>query len=79
MGKATGKKVTWIETADRGTDYYGNCDICKKHMTIAYKLMSGNEYVRENGELYDNAFAHIYGHKECLEKICKEKEIELTC
>ena len=37
-------------------------------MSEAYKFMFGHEYVRDNGELYDNAHAVSYGHRECLER-----------
>jgi len=35
-------------------------------MSEAFKLLRGQEYRRENGDLYDNAFAISYGHLDCL-------------
>jgi hypothetical protein len=37
-------------------------------MSEAFVLKAGDEYIRENGERYSNAFGVAYGHKECLER-----------
>ena len=37
-------------------------------MSEAFKYVYGQEYVRDNGELYDNAHAVSYGHRDCLER-----------
>jgi len=66
MGTVTGRTVRRIQGTGRGSDYYGVCDRCKKNMSEAFKIKIGQEYRRENGELYDNAFAVSYGHRECL-------------
>ena len=73
MGKATGRTVRRLVGTGRGSDYWGNCERCGKPMSEAYKFMFGHEYVRESGELYDNAHAVSYGHRECLERDYSEE------
>jgi hypothetical protein len=66
MGALTGRTVRRIEGTGRGSDYYGGCERCGKPMSEAFKYLFGQEYRRENGELYDNAHAVSYGHRDCL-------------
>ena len=66
MGTPTGRTVRRIQGTGRGSEYYGGCDCCGKSMSEAFKLLRGQEYRRKDGELYDNAFAVSYGHRDCL-------------
>ena len=66
MGKLTGREIRRIVGTGRGSDYFGMCERCGKPMSETFKLENGKEYVRENGELYDNAHPVSYGHRECL-------------
>jgi hypothetical protein len=66
MGVLTGRKIKRIEGTGRGSDYWGGCERCGKPMSEAFRYVYGDEYRRESGELYDNAHAVSYGHKECL-------------
>lgn len=66
MGMPTGRTVRRIEGTGRGSDYWGGCERCGKPMSEAFKYVFGHEYRRESGELYDNAHAVSYGHRDCL-------------
>ena len=74
MGTPTGTIVRRIVGCGRGSDYYGACERCGKNASEMFKLLFGHEYVRENGETYDNAQPVSYGHRECLELEYNVKE-----
>lgn len=69
MGTPTGNTVRQIRSTGRGSDYYGGCDQCGKHMSETFVSQVKREYVRDNGEIYLCSIGGgAYGHKECLEK-----------
>jgi hypothetical protein len=67
MGQLTGKRIRKIVPCDRGSDYYGPCEVCGLRMSQAHKLITGAEYVRANGETY-GGHSMAWGHADCLER-----------
>lgn len=66
MGKLTGRTIRAIVGTGRGSDYYGRCERCGKPASEIFKLITGPEYVRDNGETYSTTHAVSHGHKECI-------------
>ena len=77
MGKATGNTIRHLRSTGRGSDLYGNCDQCGKHMSECFVSQVRREYVRDDGGTY---YAPVgggaYGHKECLERCFGPHNIE---
>lgn len=69
MGTATGKFIKELHSTGRGSDLYGGCDQCGKHMAECFVAQSKREYRRENGELYYAPLGGgAYGHADCLKR-----------
>lgn len=67
MGMATGNIITTLRSTGRGSDYFGTCDQCGKHMSECFVRQHQREYRREDGTLYYSPlYGGAYGHKECL-------------
>jgi hypothetical protein len=68
MGTPTNKIITQIRSTGRGSDYYGKCEVCGKHMSECFFRVHHREYRREDGSLYYSpASAGAFGHKDCLQ------------
>lgn len=68
MGKPTGRIIRALRNTGRGSDYYGACDRCNKHVSEVFVSQSKREYVRENGEVYYSAIGGgAHGHEACLQ------------
>jgi hypothetical protein len=72
MGTPTNKIITQIRSTGHGSDYYGVCEICGKHMSECFFLVHKREYQRQDGSLYYSpASAGSFGHIECLQEDVK--------
>ena len=68
MGTPTNKIITQIRSTGHGSDYYGVCEICGKHMSECHFRVHKREYQRQDGSLYYSpASAGAFGHLECLQ------------
>lgn len=78
MGVATGRYFGKIRSTGRGSDHFGGCDQCGKHMSETFVSGLAREYKHENGDLYfSNIDGGDYGHKECLiEWFGEEREVK---
>ena len=69
MGTATGNTIRQLRSTGRGSDHYGGCDQCGKHMSECFVSQVKREYRRDDGTLYYGSVGGgAYGHRECLEK-----------
>ena len=69
MGKPTGNTIRQLRSTGRGSDHYGMCDQCGKHMGECFVSQAKREFRRDDGTLYYSAMGGgAYGHKDCLEK-----------
>lgn len=76
MGTATGNVIRSLRSTHRGSDLFGGCDQCGKHMSECFVSQSKREYKREDGTVYYGPISGgAYGHKECLEKRFGPQEI----
>lgn len=70
MGTPTGNFTRITRSTGRSSDYFGLCEVCKKHMSEAFRSRIAREWVRDNGELY---YGHespaVYAHENCLKHI----------
>ena len=70
MGTATGNIVITLRGTGRGSDYFGNCDQCGKHMSECFVRQHQQEYRRADGTLYYSPlYGGAYGHQACLEAL----------
>jgi hypothetical protein len=58
-----GRPVFWVRGTGLGSDYFGGCDYCGKHMPEAFALMMAFEHAGKR--LEPNPVA--YGHEACVE------------
>lgn len=67
MGTATGRFITELRSTMRGSEHYGACELCGKHMAECFVAQPKREYRRVDGALY---YAPVgggaYGHADCL-------------
>ena len=67
MGTATGNLVHRMRTTGHGSDYYGPCDQCGKHVSETYVYQWHREWARPDGTIYLSPLGGgAYGHRECL-------------
>lgn len=67
MGVPTGNFVRITKSTGRSSDYFGPCEICKKHMSEAFRSSLSREWKRDNGEIYyGNESPAIYAHEQCI-------------
>jgi len=70
MGIATNNIITTLRSTGRGSDYFGICDQCGKHLSECFVLQHQREYRRPNGSLYYSPmYGGAYGHEACLEAL----------
>lgn len=53
----------------RGSDWYGNCEICNKKVETFYHLSA---YARD---IFNNNTHESFGHLKCLNKIIEKEKI----
>lgn len=76
MGKYVGS-VTTIRSTGRGSDLYGRCDQCGKHMAECVVWERRRVFQRDDGSRYSAPFSGgAYGHKDCLEKHFGKADID---
>ena len=76
MGEYIGL-VKKIRSTGRGSDLYGNCDQCGKHMSECFVYETRRMFKRHSGEVYSSpSNGGAYGHKDCLEKHFGKANIE---
>jgi hypothetical protein len=69
MGTTTGRLFRTIRSTGRGSDYFGTCDQCGKHMSECHVSQVQREYRRDDGTTYTGPVTGgAYGHRECLVK-----------
>ncbi|AXF76089.1 hypothetical protein AV903_12295 [Erwinia tracheiphila] len=68
MGTPTGNYVTFTKGLGRGSDYFGPCEVCGKHVSETFVARVKREWKRENGELYYGCAPSLYGHEKCVTK-----------
>lgn len=66
MGKFIGKAIKTIHGTGHGSDYYGACEVCKKHMSEAFVGQNYMVYVRACGQHYLSSGSSVFAHRECL-------------
>lgn len=67
MGRKTGRMLRSLKGLGYGSDHFGRCEICDKHVSEMFKLKYLTEWERDNGDLYYGAEKpSIYGHEICL-------------
>lgn len=66
MGVPTGRKVRFIRALGLGSDHFGKCEVCEKHMSEAYKGQYKKEWLRGDGEAYFSPGVSLYGHESCI-------------
>lgn len=70
MGTRTGKIVRITRSTGRGSDYYGLCEICGKHMSEVFASRLANEWLRNDGTVcYDHSRPALYAHKKCISEL----------
>lgn len=67
MGKPTDITVHTVRSTHRGSDYYGNCELCRKACAEHFVATRRRVWVRSNGQRYlDHGGGGTYGHLDCL-------------
>lgn len=67
MGKLTGNVVRVTKGTGYGSDHYGPCELCGKHMSEAFTSRMAREWVRDDGSLYlDHASPKVFAHEACI-------------
>ena len=63
-----------VRSAGRGSDYYGQCEVCNKSCSEHFVAQKCGVDVRPNGHFLISRWIGmgIYGHLECLSKHCGE-------
>lgn len=70
MGIPTGKFVRITKSTGRSSDYFGPCEVCKKHMSEVFRSCLCREWRRDNGEIYyGKESPAIYAHEQCINKL----------
>lgn len=60
-------QVHTIHSTGRGSDLYGDCEHCGKHVSETFVLESHGVYVRADGLRYLGATTPgLFGHESCL-------------
>ena len=68
MGTPTGNTIRQLRSTGHGSDHYGGCERCGKHMSECFVSQLQREYKRDDGTLYYSPVGGgTYGHKDCLE------------
>jgi hypothetical protein len=66
MGVFTGLFVNTVRSTDKGSDYYGACEVCGKHMSEASVFTRFGVYLHSEGFSYLGApTPGIYAHASC--------------
>lgn len=69
MGKPTGNFVRTTKSTECGSDRYGACELCGKHMTECFVSTNRPEWVRDDGSKYLGYGKGVFAHKACIEKL----------
>jgi hypothetical protein len=74
MGFPTGVFVRITKSTGKSSDFFGSCEICKKHMSEVFRTRIAREWKRNNGEIY---YGHespvMYAHESCIVQIDKHE------
>ncbi len=66
MGHPTGYTIKSVRRTGHGSDRYGSCEVCGKHMPEAFVHQSHAVFVDADGDLYlSQSSAGLYAHMEC--------------
>ncbi|MCL4526529.1 MAG: hypothetical protein M1492_08695 [Gammaproteobacteria bacterium] len=69
MGTPTGVTVHTVRNTRRGSDYYGDCEMCGKECSEHFVAAKRHVWVRDNGQhILDHGSGGTYGHLDCLTK-----------
>ena len=67
MGTATNEFVNTIHATGRGSDCFGNCEVCKKSASEMFVGIRHRVFGHESGMRYLSApSGGTYGHAECV-------------
>jgi len=59
--------IKHLRNTGRGSDFYGVCDQCGKHVSETWVMQTKTLWKREDGTIYSSAEGGgAYGHRECL-------------
>lgn len=59
-----------LKPLGRGSDYYGQCEVCGKKMSEAFKHYTKASVCRLSGAgVYELTSPGAYGHESCLEEV----------
>lgn len=70
VNRPTGRFIRITKSTGRGSDYFGLCEICSKHMSECFRSSLKRERKRAtDGSLYlDDSQPVIYAHESCISK-----------
>jgi hypothetical protein len=69
MGTPTNRFVRSYRATGRGSDYFGVCEACKKHMAEAYVFTTNRVFQHDYGfEYLSPVTGGVFSHLECGEK-----------
>ncbi len=70
--RPTGRLVRVTRTTRMSSERLGNCEICDKHMTEAFKSHLGREIERADGSVYiEQSNGGVYAHESCIAKLAE--------
>jgi len=73
----TGRFIRETKSTGRGSDYFGNCEICGKHMSECFISRLSRERKRaSDGSLYlDKSQPVIFAHEICISQVASSDPV----